>query len=485
MSEYSQQSKYSQQSQQLQQLKDGYNLQSEIIKYTPGGMHVCYLSQPIHLEYASDGLCAMLGYTREEFEELTQQKYINNIIEEDQQIFIDFVVDLSKNYTTKTVEYHMIKKDGGIIIVSDTMESKMCSDGIVRGYSSVTDISKQKSIALELEKQKEQYKKLYTEIKKSETRFRMISSFSGIMFYEYDIEKQMYISCENVEGVLLYSKEQIQKYFKEIRAYESDIPIWGELYYLFAKEDQQATVKNAKELEKTGHTTMELRILCGDYQYHWFLMDVYLNEQDKKIEMGCLRNIDATRQQLDSLKLKTMLDPMTTLMNKVSAFNMIDQYLKDNPANNALLFLDVDDFKSINDQLGHEVGDKVICYIAEILKRTFRERDILVRYGGDEFVVFMKNVRDKKAVFKRATQIIAEAAKCPYLKNTGIQLSFSIGIAFSHENSSARTLSIEADEANYKVKHQGKNGVYNKHYIMKGEELLERTNASPELTISQ
>ncbi|MGY3725335.1 PAS domain S-box-containing protein/diguanylate cyclase (GGDEF) domain-containing protein [Granulicatella balaenopterae] len=452
---------------QLKQLQQGYDLQSEIIKYTPGGMHVCYLSDPIHLEYASDGLCNMLGYTREEFEEKTGQLYLENIVPEDHHIFLDFVKYLAKNLEALTCEYRMVCKDGSIIIVSDKMESKLCSDGIIRGYSSVTDITKQKIIAQELEEQKEQYKQLYTEIKQSEERFRMISSFSGILFYEYDTTNNACIAFENIEHVLLYNNAELKQKLAEYRSKHESIPILGGMFDLVYGEDKPLLLEQAEILKEKGHVSTEVRMLCGDNQYHWFLIDIYRSGNDATIEMGCIRNIDATRNELDTLKLKTMLDPMTNLMNKVSAFQVIDQHLNKEYQDNALLFLDIDNFKAVNDQLGHEIGDKVICYVAEILQDTFRQRDVLVRYGGDEFMVFMTNVRHKEAVFRRAMEILQDVAKCPYTKDTNIDLSVSIGIAFSKEGSTARSLCLEADEATYKVKNNGKNGIYNKHFVFK------------------
>ena len=132
-------------------------------------MHVCYLSAPIHLEYASDGLSRMLGFTKEESEAYTKDCYCENMLMEDRDLFVDFVSKLGKHYGTETCEYRMIQKDGSIIYVLDTMESMMCPDGIVHGYSSVTDITAQK-------KAEEKYRQSLLELQASNSRFHAIQN---------------------------------------------------------------------------------------------------------------------------------------------------------------------------------------------------------------------------------------------------------------------------------------------------------------------
>lgn len=133
---------------------------SEFMAAVPGGMHRCYLDNPIHLEFVSDGLCKMLGYTTDEFNEMVGSKYSLAIAEEDRAIFRDFVHELSHEEGTKTCEYRMICKDGSYLTVSDTMESKRNAIGVMYGYSIIIDLSeykkKQEEMELELSETKAQ-----------------------------------------------------------------------------------------------------------------------------------------------------------------------------------------------------------------------------------------------------------------------------------------------------------------------------------------
>lgn len=130
---------------------------TETFKKIPGGIHRCYLSNPIHLEYFNEGLCKMLGYTYEEVANIVmpEQKYSLLIYPEDRPTFRDFAKSLAATGGIQTCEYRMMCKDGSLLLVSDTMDAKMSSSGIMYGYSVVTDLHKYKQIQEQLEQKLE------------------------------------------------------------------------------------------------------------------------------------------------------------------------------------------------------------------------------------------------------------------------------------------------------------------------------------------
>lgn len=141
-------------------VSDTTDIHSEFDKATdtlekiPSGLHRCYLSDPIHLEYFSDGLCKMLGYTREEFyEKVDGNKYSNVIYEEDKKIFRDFIRELAEKEGTNSCEYRMVCKDGSLISVSDIMDAKRSASGIMYGYSVVIDLTKYQEAQQEAERE--------------------------------------------------------------------------------------------------------------------------------------------------------------------------------------------------------------------------------------------------------------------------------------------------------------------------------------------
>lgn len=147
-------------------------------------------------------------------------------------------------------------------------------------------------------------------------------------------------------------------------------------------------------------------------------------------------------------------DQLTLVYNKISAELSIDHYLKrqGRHGRHACLFIDVDNFKGINDNLGHAIGDQVLIHLAEKLTDNFRNSDIISRFGGDEFLIWMKNISSSEIAQKKAEQL------CTQLKNMDeLPISISIGIAYYPDHgTSYKEIVNHADEALYHSKELGK-----------------------------
>lgn len=126
---------------------------AETFTEIPSGIHRSYLSDPIHLEYYSESLCKMIGYTHAEVSNIlgSEKDYCQLIHPEDRTAFNDFCIDMAKKGGKRTIEYRMLCKDGSIITVADTMEAKRNSSGIMYGYSAVADLQKYKEVQAKLE----------------------------------------------------------------------------------------------------------------------------------------------------------------------------------------------------------------------------------------------------------------------------------------------------------------------------------------------
>ena len=133
----------------------------------PGGIHRCYLSDPIHLEYYSDGLCRMIGYSHDEIAELVgpDMDYCMLIYPDDREAFENFCLSIAKNGGRQTIEYRMLCKDGSVIPGSDTMDAKVSSSGIMYGYSVVTDLQKYKEMQEKLENELAETKRYLEDLK--------------------------------------------------------------------------------------------------------------------------------------------------------------------------------------------------------------------------------------------------------------------------------------------------------------------------------
>ena len=172
-------------------------------------------------------------------------------------------------------------------------------------------------------------------------------------------------------------------------------------------------------------------------------------------------NILSTVEQIQGLKKAAETDPMTGLLNKASSQEEIDIVCKNNPG--ALMMIDLDSFKPVNDIYGHDMGDKVLIRFAEILRSTIRSTDLAGRMGGDEFVIFCKSILDEDVIAEKAAYIneqILLSAKKLMGEDMTIPLGASIGCAFSpDEGKDFLTLFKKADKALYDVKQNGKHGL--------------------------
>ena len=150
-------------------------------------------------------------------------------------------------------------------------------------------------------------------------------------------------------------------------------------------------------------------------------------------------------------------DLLTGLTIRMAAQQEIEEHLKTDD-HGVMMLMDLDRFKSVNDRLGHQMGDKVLVDVAADLKKMFRNSDVLSRLGGDEFVVYLKSVPEKEWALQRATQVVREVRRWVGNGTTNIQVTASVGIVMT--DMVARNyddLYRAADIAMYTAKHEGGN----------------------------
>ncbi|HWQ58759.1 MAG TPA: diguanylate cyclase [Clostridia bacterium] len=167
----------------------------------------------------------------------------------------------------------------------------------------------------------------------------------------------------------------------------------------------------------------------------------------------------AEKRRLDELSLAAQSDSMTGLLNHDATFNHIKRFLRAEGATgmHALFMIDIDDFKSVNDTLGHQHGDTAIKQIAIVIRQTFRATDIVGRVGGDEFMVLMKNAPDMNFVERKARELL-EAMRIPCDADGACSLvSASAGVAlYRGDGRPFEQIYAEADGALYRAKSAGK-----------------------------
>ncbi|HUP68804.1 MAG TPA: EAL domain-containing protein [Acidimicrobiales bacterium] len=170
------------------------------------------------------------------------------------------------------------------------------------------------------------------------------------------------------------------------------------------------------------------------------------------------RDVRTRREQDEQLRHLALHDALTGLANRALFRNHVEHalaHLRRTPVRHAVLFFDLDRFKTINDSLGHAAGDELLIRVAERLRSRLRPGDIGARLGGDEFAVLLENTSERDAV--EVAQRVLDALHIPFaIQGRDVAMTASVGIAFSDLAENAEALLRNADVAMYKAKASGK-----------------------------
>jgi diguanylate cyclase (GGDEF)-like protein/PAS domain S-box-containing protein len=178
--------------------------------------------------------------------------------------------------------------------------------------------------------------------------------------------------------------------------------------------------------------------------------------------VGTLEDITERQAWEASLAYQASHDPLTGLLNRRRLLEVVREELSTgrasgNTARPALLFLDLDDFKLVNDSLGHEAGDRLLVEVAERLREAVREIDVVSRLGGDEFAVLCRGVADEAAAGEVARRLLDAVIGPVVLGATTVRVSGSIGVVLtSPSHLEAEDVLRDADIAMYQAKVDGK-----------------------------
>jgi diguanylate cyclase (GGDEF)-like protein/PAS domain S-box-containing protein len=214
----------------------------------------------------------------------------------------------------------------------------------------------------------------------------------------------------------------------------------------------------------TDHFESEHRILQKDGTYRWVLSRGAAIRDDKghaNRVAGIQRDIQARKQLEDDWKQRAFCDSLTALPNRALFMERLEQALhrvqRQRELLLAVLYVDLDYFKNINDTYGHRVGDQLLVAVSRKLKACVRPSDTIARIGGDEFTILLEDLKNREEAIRVADRICTELKEPFYIDHFYIQTSSSIGIAVSSESyEQGETILNDADLAMYLAKDQGR-----------------------------
>jgi len=188
-----------------------------------------------------------------------------------------------------------------------------------------------------------------------------------------------------------------------------------------------------------------------------------------RARLGLIMSREVTRIQAET-------DQLTGLLNRTAAEEEIGGLLRGGEETDVMMLLDLDHFKSVNDRMGHQMGEKVLVDVAAELKKMFRSTDVLSRLGGDEYIIFMHDVPEPEWVRQRAEQVVKIVRRWVTDGTTNVRVTASVGVV-STEGMEREygVLYRAADIAMYFAKEQGGNGA-----VFYSRELLNQDRGAAE-----
>lgn len=252
-----------------------------------------------------------------------------------------------------------------------------------------------------------------------------------------------------------YLNKQYRMYLKRSIGDLNEAPVF-EVVHPDDIDKLKAALQKALSVEKEG--ACDIRVMDGEGGYIPFHLVGRVIEHHRDKTAIYVTYTPITEKEM-LLQKRAETDGMTGLYNKATAEAMIAERLSSgNGTPCAMMIMDIDNLKSINDSIGHPQGDRAICLIADTLKTQFRKTDIVGRIGGDEFAVFLEGVEDAEKLKDMASALLTRLSAVMVGAADDYPVRACIGIA---EGVSGKTsfheLYGQADKALYAAKHNGKN----------------------------
>ena len=408
-------------------------------------MGVCIVSpriDGIQLDYTNDAFFKIFGYTREEYEEISDEERMNLFSQAD---FINIVRKLNTDYDpSDIIEFELrINKKGGekAWVLVSTRKPRNVSKNDQVFICNITDITYTKKLQMQLREEKE--------------RYEIVEEISDDIMFSYDVVEDVFeCSAKILRG--MGTRTRIDNAIETFT--------YGDV---FDHRDVPAFIlalSNALSGKKIN--VFDARVINnrGDGVWHRIkFAAIYGDDGNATRFIGTMTDIDKEKKEKSRLISKAETDQLTGFLNKISTSLKIGESIREYPEDqSALLLLDLDDFKKLNDTYGHQVGDNFLRSFTSKLSLRFGTNDVLGRIGGEEFVVYVNSVDSDEDIAIRAEKIARDILEiCRSVTLEGVEdreFTCSVGIALHPADGSSYTeLYEKADNAMYSVKRSGKN----------------------------
>lgn len=406
-----------------------------LINSVPSGVFMCAKDDVLTIKYFNNNFLTIIGYTKEELSSVLKNSFINLIHKDDLGVAYKSLISQIQENKQFEIKLRIVKKD-----LSDAW---LLWKGRLSNYENqkylncaVYDITE--SVINEHNKRID------------EERYRIVAESSDSVIFEFNIQ----------EKTIFYTHKFKQKFGEDptTENIPDSIIDKGKIH---SQDLKTFLAEYNKVLYGKPSGSFEVRFKKANGEFFWTQLRYtsIFDQNNRPIKViGKIIDIDKQKKETESLKRANQMDSFTGLYNKTAILELIEKYISENfEKKHALFFIDIDNFKAINDSHGHLFGDKILFELSNIIKKQFRHTDLVGRIGGDEFLVLVKDYIDEDFIHEKAVALCAGigAMKTPVKE---IKLTASVGITlYPKHGKLLSSLYEKADIALYAAKSEGKN----------------------------
>lgn len=374
----------------------------------------------------------MLGYSEDEIQGVLIPPFFTGHNQEKHEAFL---AKLFSGHAFENMKRQRVCKDGRVI-------------DVLASYRPVK--LNQSSYAIVMYKDVTQLKEIEREVKEREERFRSLFDENPDMIWA--IDKNGHVEDVNgaVTDILGYTKEEILQMDTHLLSCHIDSRSvqYEEAVHKTLKGE---SVEYTAEVSHKKGNKVELKIKTLPIRVNGETIGIYEVGQDMTQRNRAER----------ALKKMAFTDSLTGLPNRRHITEKIDEIIadaKENQRQFALLYIDMDHFKEINDSFGHDAGDDLLKLFANRIRNEMNENQLVARLGGDEFLVLLPDISDDADALKKAGEVLNTLSKPYRISGQQLDVTSSMGISiYPRHGKNKRELIKQADEALYSAKDNGKN----------------------------
>ncbi len=412
---------------------------SHLLTNFDGLVYRCLVDRNWTMQFISDGCLPLTGYAPADFVANSAVSLEDLIHPDDRQLLRDTVQAALQRHERFNLEYRIVRRDGSVrwvwergIGIKDAHGAYIALEGFIQ------DITQRKQAEQALHEAERRYRSIFENAVEGIFQSTPDKGYLAVnpalaRIYGYDSPQQMIAHLRDLDRQLYVDPSRRAEFLRLMAEQDGVVNFESQVY------------------QRNGNViwiSENARNVRGPDNAILFFEGTVIDITERKIYEAQIRH-QATHDALTGLPNRNLLhDRLQQAMAHAQRNGRIA----------AVAFIDLDQFKFINDSLGHQVGDELLKVVGQRLRACMRAADTVARQGGDEFVIVLANHKSSETVTDTVRRLIAVVSEPWFARGLELQVTCSVGVSvFPHDGRDAETLLRNADSAMYKAKELGRN----------------------------